>query len=127
MPTPAADWSELASERVQECLPRDRPGSAIACVSHGSRLRIAVVCEELCAHGVARHRVASIATGAGEVIGSVVGAFFGVKSGSRNNDNALKAQRAESARVQIFAAKADPSTADDLIAGTGLEEASQAG
>ena len=38
-----------------------------------------------------------------------------------------RAERAESARVQIFAAKADPSTADDLIAGTGLEEASQAG
>jgi hypothetical protein len=51
--------------------------------------------------------VASIATGAGGVIGSVVGAPLGVKSGSNNAMKALEAQQNESARAQIFAASAD--------------------
>jgi hypothetical protein len=69
--------------------------------------------------------VASIATAAAGVIGSVVGAYFGIKSGARNTENAIKAQRTESARAQVFAAHADPSTADALIRDAGLLEATK--
>lgn len=70
--------------------------------------------------------VASIATGAGGVIGSVVGAFFGVKSGSSNTKAAISAQSAESARAQTFAAHLDPDKADELIDKLGLADAAKA-
>ena len=69
--------------------------------------------------------VAGIATGAGGVIGSIVGAFFGVKAGSRNAATALKAQQTESARAQLFAAHLDPGKADELVQKAGLEDASK--
>ena len=69
--------------------------------------------------------VASIATGAGGVIGSVVGAFFGVKSGTGSTKSAINAQRAESARAQAFAAHSDPDKADELIDKLGLSDAAK--
>jgi hypothetical protein len=44
--------------------------------------------------------VASIATAAFGVIGSVVGAYFGVKVGAEGTAKALDAHRAEAARAQ---------------------------
>jgi hypothetical protein len=54
-------------------------------------------------HGDARS-VASIATASFGVIGSVVGAYFGVKVGAEGTARALDAHRAEAARAQAFAA-----------------------
>ena len=48
--------------------------------------------------------VASIATAAFGVIGSVVGAYFGVKVGAEGSAKALDEHRAEAARAQAFAA-----------------------
>lgn len=48
--------------------------------------------------------VASIATASFGVIGSVVGAYFGVKVGAEGTARALDAHRAEAARAQAFAA-----------------------
>jgi hypothetical protein len=48
--------------------------------------------------------VASIATASFGVIGSVVGAYFGVKIGAEGTAKALDAHSAEAARAQAFAA-----------------------
>jgi hypothetical protein len=48
--------------------------------------------------------VASIATASFGVIGSVVGAYFGVKVGAEGTARALDAHRAEASRAQAFAA-----------------------
>jgi hypothetical protein len=49
------------------------------------------------------------------VIGSIVGAYFGVKIGSDGTDKALEAQRQESARAQIFAAHLPPAEAAQAL------------
>lgn len=49
------------------------------------------------------------------VIGSIVGAYFGVKIGSDGTDKALEAQRQESARAQIFAAHLPPTEAAQAL------------
>jgi hypothetical protein len=45
------------------------------------------------------------------VVGSIVGAYFGVKIGTDGTNKALEAQRQESARAQIFAAHVPPDLA----------------
>jgi hypothetical protein len=49
------------------------------------------------------------------VIGSVVGAYFGVKIGTDGTQKALESQRQEAARSQIFAAHLDPDVAEKAL------------
>ena len=49
------------------------------------------------------------------VIGSIVGAYFGVKIGTDGTQKALESQRQEAARAQIFAAHLDPEVAKDAL------------
>jgi len=46
----------------------------------------------------------AVATSAIGVIGSIVGAYFGVKIGTDGTAKAIDAQRAEAAKAQVFAA-----------------------
>jgi hypothetical protein len=57
----------------------------------------------------------STATGAFGVIGSIVGAYFGVKVGADGAQKAVEGQRAEAARAQIFAAHIPREEADDIL------------
>lgn len=49
------------------------------------------------------------------VIGSVVGAYFGVKVGSDGAQKVLESQREQAARAQIFAAHLDPGEAEAAL------------
>lgn len=49
------------------------------------------------------------------VIGSIVGAYFGVKIGTDGTQKALEAQRQEAARSQIFAAHLSPEVAQEAL------------
>jgi hypothetical protein len=49
------------------------------------------------------------------IIGSIVGAYFGVKIGTDGTNKALEAQRQESARAQIFAAHLPPDLATTAL------------
>ncbi len=51
----------------------------------------------------------SIATSATAVIGSIVGAYFGVKVGSEGTQKAVQAQQDEATKAQVFALHATPS------------------
>lgn len=59
--------------------------------------------------------VASIATAAFGVIGSVVGAYFGIKVGAEGTQRALDAHKAEAARAQVFAAHLPESRAREAL------------
>jgi hypothetical protein len=59
---------------------------------------------------------ATIASSAGGVIATMVGAYFGVKVGSDQTRSALDGQRAEAAKAQAFAAHVPSEKADDIIA-----------
>jgi hypothetical protein len=61
------------------------------------------------------HAVASIATAAFAVIGSVVGAYFGIKVGAEGTQRALDAHKAEAARAQVFAAHLPESRAREAL------------
>jgi hypothetical protein len=67
--------------------------------------------------------VVSIATGSFGVIGTIVGAYFGVKIGTDNTKNALDATKEavdsmkdESAKAQAFASHMDPDAAAKAVA-----------
>jgi hypothetical protein len=49
------------------------------------------------------------------VIGSIVGAYFGVKIGTDGTQKALESQRQEAARSQIFAAHLPPAQAEHAL------------
>jgi uncharacterized protein YacL len=49
------------------------------------------------------------------VIGSIVGAYFGVKIGSDQTRNAIEAQREEAAKAQVYAAHTSESDADAIV------------
>jgi hypothetical protein len=59
---------------------------------------------------------AQIASSAGGVIATMVGAYFGVKVGSDQTKAALDGQKAEAAKAQAFAAHVPSEKADDVIA-----------
>jgi hypothetical protein len=54
---------------------------------------------------------AAVVTAAFTVLGTIVGAYFGVKVGSAGRQEAEAARDAEAVKVQEFAARADPETA----------------
>jgi hypothetical protein len=58
----------------------------------------------------------SIATAGVGVIGSIVGAYFGVKVGSDGTQAAISAQREEAVKAQVFAAHIQPQEADAALA-----------
>jgi hypothetical protein len=58
---------------------------------------------------------ATIASSAGGVIATVVGAYFGVKVGSDQSRTAIEAQQEEAAKAQIYAAHLPPDQAEDVI------------
>lgn len=57
----------------------------------------------------------SIATGAFGVVGSIVGAYFGVKVGSDGTQAAVQGQREEAAKAQVFAAHLSDGKAEVAI------------
>jgi disulfide bond formation protein DsbB len=58
----------------------------------------------------------SIATSAIGVIGSIVGAYFGVKIGSDGTQKAVEAQQQEATKAQIFALHTPPQDAPLAVA-----------
>jgi len=54
---------------------------------------------------------AAVVTAALTVLGTIVGAYFGVKVGAAGRDKAEAARDAESVKVQELAARVDPQTA----------------
>jgi hypothetical protein len=59
--------------------------------------------------------VVAVATGSFGVIGTVVGAYFGVKLGADGRQAAQHAQRAEAAKVQALAAHLDADEATEAL------------
>lgn len=59
---------------------------------------------------------ATIASSAGGVIATIVGAFFGVKIGSDQSKTAQSGLKEESAKAQVYAAHLSPEEADNVIA-----------
>jgi membrane protein DedA with SNARE-associated domain len=55
---------------------------------------------------------ATIATAAFAVIGSIVGAYFGVKIGTDGTQKAVQAHQDEATKAQVFAAHLAPEKAD---------------
>jgi hypothetical protein len=66
----------------------------------------------LIAGGDTAGTIAGTATAA---IGSMVGAYFGVKVGTDQTKNAVKGQREEAAKAQVFAAHLPPEKADRVV------------
>jgi hypothetical protein len=60
--------------------------------------------------------VASIATGSFGVIGTVVGAYFGVKVGTDGTQKAIDGLKDESAKAQAFATHMESGQADRAVA-----------
>ena len=58
----------------------------------------------------------SIATAAFGVIGSIVGAYFGVKIGTDGTQKAIAAQQVEATKAQAFAAHLPEEKADQILA-----------
>ena len=58
----------------------------------------------------------AIATSATGVIGSIVGAYFGVKIGTDGTQKAIDAQQQEATKAQVFALHASPADADAVLA-----------
>ncbi len=57
----------------------------------------------------------TIASAAGGVIASIVGAYFGVKIGSDQTKNAQDGLKQEAAKAQAFAAHLSPADADKIL------------
>jgi hypothetical protein len=60
--------------------------------------------------------VVAVATSAFGVLGSVVGAYFGVKIGTDGTQTAIEGLKNEAAKAQAFAAHVDPNDAAKAIA-----------
>jgi hypothetical protein len=58
---------------------------------------------------------ATIAGSAAAAIGSMVGAYFGVKVGTDQTKNAVQGQKEEASKAQVFAAHLPEGKADDVI------------
>ena len=58
---------------------------------------------------------ATIASSAGGVIATIVGAYFGVKVGSDQTRTAIEGQKEEAAKAQVYAAHLPPEKAEDVL------------
>lgn len=57
----------------------------------------------------------TIASSAGGVIATIVGAYFGVKVGTDQSKTAIKGQHAEAAKAQVYAAHLPPGDAPNVV------------
>jgi hypothetical protein len=57
----------------------------------------------------------TIASSAGGVIATIVGAYFGVKVGSDQSKSANDSQKAEAAKAQVYAAHLPATEAKDIL------------
>jgi hypothetical protein len=64
---------------------------------------------------VGTETAATIAGSAAAAIGSMVGAYFGVKVGTDQTKNTAKKQQQESAKAQVFAAHLPEGKADQVV------------
>jgi hypothetical protein len=64
---------------------------------------------------VGTQTAATIAASTAGVVGSVVGAFFGVKVGTDQTRNAVEGERRQAAKAQVFAAHLQPQQAGQVI------------
>jgi len=103
--TPAATGSSGGIARIRAI------AGLVALVS-GTLVVFAVALAALLVdHGSA----SQIATSAFGVVGSIVGAYFGVKIGSDGTRDAVEAHREESAKAQAFAAHVPAADADRAL------------
>jgi hypothetical protein len=58
---------------------------------------------------------ATIASSAAAAIGTMVGAYFGVKVGTDQTKNAVKGQQVEAAKAQVFAAHLPEGKAEEVV------------
>ena len=58
---------------------------------------------------------ATIASSAGGVIATIVGAYFGVKVGTDQSKTAMEGQQEEAAKAQIYAAHLPPEKAEEVL------------
>jgi hypothetical protein len=65
--------------------------------------------------GVTTTQFTTLATAAIGVVGSGVGAYFGVKVGSDGTARAVQGQREEAAHAQVFAAHLNPDLAETAL------------
>ena len=56
-----------------------------------------------------------VAVGAFGVIGSIVGAYFGLKVGAESSSKAVTAQRQEAAKAQVYAAHVPDKDAEQVV------------
>jgi hypothetical protein len=64
---------------------------------------------------VAEEEQATVATAAFTVLGTIVGAYFGVRVGARGKDEAESARAVAAAKVERLAAHVDTEKADEVI------------
>jgi hypothetical protein len=64
---------------------------------------------------VGTQTAATIAASTAGVIGSMVGAFFGVKVGTDQTRSAVEGERRQAAKAQVFAAHLQPQEAGQVI------------
>jgi hypothetical protein len=64
---------------------------------------------------VAAEERATVATAAFTVLGTIVGAYFGVRVGARGKDEAVSARDVANAKVERLAAHVDTQKADEVI------------
>jgi hypothetical protein len=57
----------------------------------------------------------TIASSAGGVIATIVGAYFGVKVGTDQSKAALEGQQAEAAKAQVYAANLPPDEVSEIV------------
>jgi hypothetical protein len=93
----------------------DRLQTAGALLAVGAGLLAVVLIAAIAIVHDSEASVASIATAAFGVIGSVVGAYFGVKVGAEGTQRALDAHKAEAARAQAYAAHLPESRARQAL------------
>jgi hypothetical protein len=58
---------------------------------------------------------ATIASAAGGVIATIVGAYFGVKVGTDQSRTAIEGQKEEAAKAQVYAAHLPPEKAEEVL------------
>jgi hypothetical protein len=94
---------------------RRSPAADVKLVGGLVALAVGVVAVALLAGGAliaAPGDAATIATAAFGVIGSIVGAYFGVKIGTDGTQKAVQAHQDEATKAQVFAAHLQPDQAD---------------
>ena len=111
--TPAKDSAGQSADQGSRILNVVSAAGAIIVVSLGMAF---VFILGLVALGtVPGSQKAAVITAAFTVLGTIVGAYFGVKVGSAGRAEAEAARNAESVKVQELAATVDPKTAQDAL------------